>query len=160
MKVIFLDIDGVLNCRSTTECCGLWVGIDDDKLQRLRRIVEATQAVIVLTSTWKIDWYKDEKDKQDQLARYLDEKMNTIGLQIIDKTEDRWFDRGAGVLRWMAERSVEAFVILDDEPFEYAELGLMERLIQTVESADDGGLQEEHVQRAIEFLNQRKGANV
>ena len=156
MKVIFLDIDGVLNCRSTTEYCGLWVGLDGDKLQRLRRIVEATQAEIVLTSTWKDDWYKNEKDKQDQLANYLDEKLRTVGLQILDKTEDRWFDRGAGILRWMEERSVEAFVILDDEPFDYVELGLMDRLIQTVESADDGGLQEEHVQRAIEILNRKQ----
>lgn len=154
MKTIFLDIDGVLNCQATQEYCGLWLGIDDEKVKRLHHIVEATGAYIVLTSTWKYDWHKETKEKQDDLANYLDRKLKVEGLQILDKTEDLWSDRGAGILRWIARHPVDAFVILDDEPFDYAEQNLLDHLIQTIEGADDGGLQNEHVERAIAILKE------
>lgn len=66
MKVIFLDIDGVLN--STTWAAkhgyGGWMDRteeftrqnvlwDPDCVERLRRIVEATAAKIVISSTWR-----------------------------------------------------------------------------------------------------------
>ena len=56
MKVIFLDIDGVLNEDTTptrTQSCALF--IDQEKLLRLKRIIDATQAKIVLSSTWRYD---------------------------------------------------------------------------------------------------------
>ena len=153
MKVVFLDVDGVLNCRSSEARCGLWLGIDEDKTKRLRQIVDATGAAIVLTSTWKYDWKREHKENQDELANYLDRMLWNEGLRILDKTEDRWRDRGAGILRWMKGHPVEAFVILDDETFDYAELGLLDNMVTTVEGADDGGLQTEHVQTAIAMLN-------
>ena len=153
MKVILLDVDGVLNCKGTEARCGHYLGIDDDKVQHLRRIVEATGAVIVLVSTWKDYWEREHKEDQDPLANYLDRKLKTVGLRILDKTTDMDHDRGAGILRWMEGRPVEAFVILDDGLFDYAETGLLSHLVETTEGADDGGLQEEHVQRAIAILN-------
>ena len=156
MKVIFLDIDGVLNCGSTEARCGYYLGIDDDKVQRLRRIVDATGAKIVLTSTWKDGWDREYKEDQDALANYLDRKLKAEGLRILDKTDDEHHDRGAGILRWIEGRPVESFVILDDCLFDYNEMGLLQHLVETTEGTDDGGLQNEHVQRAIEILNQQE----
>lgn len=153
MKVIFLDVDGVLNCRSTEARCGHYIGIDDDKVQRLRQIVDATGAVIMLVSSWKDGWDREYKEDQDALANYLDRKLNAAGMRILDKTEDNHHDRGAGILRWTEGRPVESFVILDDCLFDYREMGLLSRLVETTEGADDGGLQDVHVQRAIEILN-------
>ena len=53
MKVIFLDIDGVLNTPSSESRCGEYIGIDDEKVKKLKKIVEKTKAEIVLISTWK-----------------------------------------------------------------------------------------------------------
>ena len=54
MKVIFLDIDGVLNNEySKTRAPSGVIGIDGDKVKRLRKIVESTGAKLVLTSSWK-----------------------------------------------------------------------------------------------------------
>lgn len=53
MKVIFLDIDGVLNCVTSKSYCGMYVGVDADKIRRLARIVEETGAKIVLSSDWR-----------------------------------------------------------------------------------------------------------
>lgn len=156
MKAIFLDIDGVLNCQTTKDYCGLWLGIDDDKIKRLHQIADTTSAQIVLTSTWKYDWYRVEKEKQDDLANYLDRKLAAEGLEILDKTEDLWSDRGAGILRWVKAHQVESFVILDDEPFDYAEQNLLNRVIGTIEGNDNGGLQDEHVEKAIKILNKNK----
>ena len=151
MKVIFLDVDGVLNCKGTEARCGHYLGIDDNKVQRLRRIVEATGAKIVLVSTWKDGC--EHKEDQDALANYLDRKLRATGLRILDKTEDKDHDRGAGILHWMDGHPVESFVILDDCLFDYRETGILPYRVETTEDADDGGRREEHVQRAIEILN-------
>ena len=51
-KIIFLDIDGVLNSEfSKAYMPNGYVGIDSDKLQNLKYIVDTTGAEIYLTST-------------------------------------------------------------------------------------------------------------
>lgn len=55
-KVIFLDIDGVLNCNNTTEIFLGITGIEDRLVEKLRAIVNATGAEIVLVSTWRDYW--------------------------------------------------------------------------------------------------------
>lgn len=37
MKVIFLDIDGVLNTPSSESRCGEYIGIDDEKVEKLKK---------------------------------------------------------------------------------------------------------------------------
>jgi histidinol phosphatase-like enzyme len=70
MKVVFLDIDGVLNEeKSRSRCCG-YKGIDDKKVGNLAKIVKQTNAEIVLISTWKDDWRKTDKAQQSIMANY------------------------------------------------------------------------------------------
>ena len=38
MKIIFLDIDGVLNCRNSKASCHGIMGIDDEKVKNLKYI--------------------------------------------------------------------------------------------------------------------------
>lgn len=89
-KVIFLDVDGVLNCRSTKDKCGGYIGIDDKKVSLLKEIVDATGAIIILVSSWKEWWTNNPRYKpnQDEMATYLDEKLAKQGLIIRDKTRD------------------------------------------------------------------------
>ena len=153
MKVIFLDIDGVLNCQSSKSSCHGMVGIDNDKVKRLKEIVKSTGAKIVLISTWKTDWQKLLKEQQGYMADYLDRKLKRQRLAIMDKTDDYIAMRGEGIDQWLKGRNVESFAILDDEEFDYAKTGIIDRLIKTEFYNDNGGLQEEHIQIAINKLN-------
>ena len=60
IKVIFLDIDGVLNSlaydRGRKENDG---NIDETRLPLIKQIVDETQAKIVLSSSWRTHWNKD-----------------------------------------------------------------------------------------------------
>lgn len=66
MKLIFLDIDGVLNTSQTFKRryyeykkTGKYnLEIDEFRLNYLRQIVEATNAKIVLSSTWRSGFTK------------------------------------------------------------------------------------------------------
>lgn len=155
MKLIFLDIDGVLNCQnSRTKCMG-FIGIDDDKVKRLKQIVDATDAKIILCSSWKNGWEPVFKDEQREDGHYIDRKMKRQGLKIINKTDDKGSDRGAGIKKFLENfKSVDSWIVLDDEVFDdYEELGIMPHLVQTDFYNDNGGIQEEHVQLAIKILN-------
>ena len=55
MKVIFLDIDGVLNSNSTSNPRKFPYVIDDMLLARFRELVRKTGATVVLSSTWRVD---------------------------------------------------------------------------------------------------------
>lgn len=59
LKIIFLDIDGVL---ATPECLnkGLW-GLVESKQELLGKIIETTEAKIVLSSSWRKSNLEDTK---------------------------------------------------------------------------------------------------
>ena len=155
MKVIFLDIDGVLNEeKSCSRCCG-YKGIDDKKVENLAKIVKQTNAEIVLISTWKDDWRKTDKAHQGMMANYLDRKLKKQGLVILDKTKsiDKngfHFSRGEGILQYLADNKVEKYVILDDYQFDYDSCGLSDYYIKT--DAYNGGLTGELAVEAIKLL--------
>lgn len=155
MKIIFLDIDGVLNCENSRSCCGEYRGIDDKKAKNLAKIVEKTGAKIVLISTWKEGWYKIDKKYQDILANYLDKKMKKQGLIIFDKTLDysggQYLSRGEGILEYLSRAHAKNYVILDDLQFDYDGCGLTNNFVKTNNIRD--GLTEILADKAIEILN-------
>ena len=55
MKVIFLDIDGVLNCKKTPNPRKFPYVVDKRLLVRFNRLLEKTGAKVVLSSTWRYD---------------------------------------------------------------------------------------------------------
>lgn len=153
-KVIFLDIDGVLNCISSKSRCGCYIGIDDKRVARLRQLVDGTGATIILSSSWKHDWEPIHKDCQNEYGDYLDRKLKRQGLVAKGKTyEENDMNRGAGIIHWVVTHDVDSFIILDDEWFDFKEKGLESRVIKTEFDDPDGGLTDAHVQRAIELLN-------
>ena len=155
MKVIFLDIDGVLNTPSSESRCGEYIGIDDEKVEKLKKIVKKTKAEIVLISTWKKYWRKEEKLKplQDYSATYLDEKLAKQGLKAIDKTKDkadgRYLSRGESILEYVYRNNVEKYIILDDCQFDYDGCDLSDKLIKTNQTE---GLTDISVYKACEIL--------
>jgi hypothetical protein len=55
MKVIFLDIDGVLNCKETPNPRKFPYVVESKLQRRLLRLLQRTGADIVLSSTWRYD---------------------------------------------------------------------------------------------------------
>lgn len=156
-KVIFLDVDGVLNDAATDEksICG-FIGIDDTMVMNLKHIVDNTDATIILTSTWKSEWEKNP-DHCDLDGEYLNGKLNAHGIHIHDKTVDKIKDRGHGIRRYLeAHPEVEHWVVLDDDIFpDYDECGIRPHLVHTHFYA--GGLTEVLAKEAIEVLNGNLG---
>lgn len=158
INIVFLDVDGVLNCRTTKDQYDGYRGIEDSKVELLKELVNKIDSKIVLVSTWKFYWYKESylKDKQDGLANYLDQKLSNCGLTIYDKTEDHdVHNRGEGILEYIRKLhhkgiKVNKYVIFDDEPFDYLSTKLTSRLVRT--SFENGGLQEKHIKKALEKM--------
>lgn len=165
MKLIFLDIDGVLNCvetkvKSPSGC----IGIDETMCKRLKQIVEQTDAKIVLTSTWKTEWNKTSENglQTTKDGNYLVNTFNKYGLTIFDKTyEKTWAQRGEGVLNFLDNhKDIESFVILDDEfTVDYIKHDLDKYHVKTYYTKHSKetllGLQDYHVEKAVCILNGR-----
>lgn len=152
MKIIFLDVDGVLNSIDSEDRFQCFIGLDYSGIKLLREIVDATSAKIVLVSTWKLSWNKDGQSRPDSLGAYLDQRLAEEGLTIMDKTGGTMNERGHGIIDWLSEHPAESWIVLDDEIFEdYEECGIMPHLVKT--SFYDGGLKDRHVEMAINLLN-------
>jgi hypothetical protein len=109
MKVIFLDIDGVLNCATTKERWGGFIGMSEDKVLLFNRILEETGAYVVLSSTWRHD-----KDWLETMFR------NGLNIdRFIGRTKDLGGMRGFEINEWLSRYQenhyIENFVILDDD---------------------------------------------
>src|SRR3954465_5687203 len=55
MKVIFLDIDGVLNCDKTPNPRDFPYIVDKKLLARFKKLLDRTCPKVVLSSTWRCD---------------------------------------------------------------------------------------------------------
>ena len=151
MKVIFLDIDGVLNEDTTpTRTKSRVIFIDQEKLLRLKRIVDATSAKIVLSSTWRYD-RDDARYNGDFLE--LQEAFHNVGLDFYDFTpvDTIGIRRGMEIKAWLGlHPEVTKYIILDDELFDYEERKLLPRLVKT--DFVYGGLTEDLTEEAIDLL--------
>ena len=158
LNLIFLDIDGVLNSSSTKEKCGPYRGIEDSKVSFLKELVDKTNAKIVLISSWKEWWFKKEehKNRQDDLANYLDECLNKFGLFVWNKINDDFaLGRGDAIVQFINFLKQEGikvnnYVIFDDEIFDYKESKQTKHLIQT--SFENGGLSLKNIKQATAIL--------
>ena len=127
MKILFLDIDGVLNSREYDRKRN-WneqTDIDETRLPLVKEIIDKTGAKIVLISTWRSHWNRDES-LCDEDGKYINRLFSKYGLTIYDKTPDLGLlsKRKDEVKAWLAEHTgeVERFVILDDYRFGWDDL--------------------------------------
>lgn len=154
MKVIFLDVDGVLNSQSLFERCGEeLVPIDEENIQYLKAIVDATNAKIVLSSSWRYGWAEHSDGVQDW-CRLLVDTLQKYQLKILDKTEYLSNGRREDEIKDWLEHStepVETFVILDDGDYDWYRHGYDKYLVKT--DFCTGGLRQRHAEQAIHILN-------
>lgn len=111
MKVLFLDVDGVLNShRSAVAFGGMpWAHqlpdvsrFDHVAVNLIRGIAEASGALIVLSSSWRTcsNWR---------------ELGPALGLEIADKTPSLLGPRGKEIAAWLDDKEVERYAIVDDD---------------------------------------------
>jgi len=152
-KIIFLDVDGVLNSNATFK--GPWAdggnALDPDMCDEFARIVRETDATVILSSTWRfVDEYVDK----------LREWLLGRGVVIHDFTPDL-SKRGWGSVHIRRETEIDIwleghkhdfpeprFVIIDDYD-EFSE----EQKRFWVETDDKIGLTPALADKAIEILN-------
>lgn len=144
MKIIFLDIDGVL---ATEESSTMpWheeftYPFDATCVSILNRILEETSAEIVLTSDWRITF--NDLDLLDRLFKH-----NGIIKSPIDVTADFW-SRSKEILSYIELHSskITSFLILDDMDLKIHPLCFIRCNI-------NDGLNEEGIEeKAIAILN-------
>lgn len=148
-KVIFLDVDGVLNSMKFDR----WLQdhhmkqyygyelLDQNALLNLQDIVFVTGADIVLSSSWRLS---------NKCCEQLRQQLLPYGLQFIDKTVSMPYEnRGEEIKEWLSRHpEVDRFVILDDED-EFKDDLLKNNFVETT---FEEGLLEQHAAKAIEIL--------
>jgi HAD domain in Swiss Army Knife RNA repair proteins len=137
MKVIFLDIDGVLNCRKTPNPRKFPYVIDDELLARFTQLLQQTGASVVLSSTWRYD-----------PAGIFSAKH--YGVPFMDITPDMPDEpRCKEILEWLRDHpEVTRYVVIDDEDDELDKLPLFQPSSRT-------GLTQKIVDGAADYLNGR-----
>lgn len=158
-KIIFLDIDGVLNSmdyfEQTKDCKG-HTEINPEKVKLLKEIVDRTGSEIVLSSTWR-DLGKRKNEPEHPMYTYLTDTLKECGMEIVGHTPYIGQDRPKEIKAWLDNQQNKdiRFVSLDDDfpKHKYDEVGIGDFLVRTCFYEKDGGLRKEHVEKAVEILN-------
>lgn len=148
-EVIFLDIDGVLNCCTTRNRHRGMIFVDDDKIELLSKIVDATDAKIVLTSTWRLGQLHPDNACFLTDFIHLRDALGQHSVFIADVTQDLG-NRGQEISEWIESHEIGNFVILDDEIDMIENFPLCRNHI--VETSFLEGLTPELAEQAIEIL--------
>lgn len=162
MKIIFLDIDGVLNCNDTYTNAEFreypYNHFDPKLVGNLNNITQATGANIVISSSWRIN----------RTFRELREILVKAGVtgKIIGQTERLHFSnwshsvpRGCEILHWMETNKGilgnllqwRDYVILDDD----IDMLYWHRANFFQTDPSGGGLTDNLVYRIINFLGRK-----
>lgn len=106
MKVVFLDVDGVLNNFSLIQRFGFDY-IDSGMVGTLGRIVRGSGADIVLSSSWRVD----PKDRA-----MVSVALGAHGMSLLGSTPVLNTFRSEEISGWLkANPEVERYAILDDD---------------------------------------------
>jgi len=110
MKILFLDIDGVLN--SVRSCIAFdgypysnsnYEKFDDIAVNLIRKLCKTTNTKIILSSTWR-------------LFKGWDKLYEVLNLPIIDKTPHKLSStRGEEIDMWLSNNKVDKYAIVDDD---------------------------------------------
>jgi len=156
-RVIFVDIDGVLNCDTTTNQINGWDFIDDDKVALLADIIHKTNSEIVISSDWRFipTSHYDENDPESPVPMWsaFNAKLTEYNLRISDMTGPYNWSRGHEILEYVSRHDdIERWIALDD----IHNLGPAEP--RHVFVSGRYGLTREIADKAIEMMNNTAAA--
>lgn len=170
MKVIFLDIDGVLNSRhrllkQKKKDPSFKVNaftVEDHKLKLLKHIVESTDSCVILSSSWR---FGKTGYLESLLSSYnivvVGSTCDGVSLDYRDKRCKTWYldeegngythDKGAEILKYINNhKKITNYVVLDDEEKYIEEWIPKEHFVKT---AFHWGLTENKALQVISKLN-------
>lgn len=152
MKVIFLDVDGVLNSKDWLENNRVKTenSVNPGKVKLLAEIVKNTNTTVVLSSTWR---YIPEHP----MFSYLVDTLGQNRIKIHSFTPKLDGDRPKEIKEWIEKQTEEVqFISIEDDFSEedYRKYGIEDRLVKTSYYGEYGGLQRNHVEQAIQLLNE------
>lgn len=113
MKVIFLDIDGVLNMYGAS--CSTFMKpygqhIEPHLVTRLNYVLENVNDLkIVISSSWRLNMKDLEKQIKEQGFKYWE--------RVVGRTPTREA-RGLEILDWLSDKDIEKYLVIDDENFD------------------------------------------
>jgi len=146
MRIIFLDIDGVMNSeryyRTVDRNIKGWSRFDPSAVILIKRLIEEFDAKIVISSTWRfgaVEMLKDELVKLG-LIKYLHKDWKTP--QIYSS------NRGSEINMWLEKyKDIENYVIIDDD-----NNILKEQEQRMVKTELMNGMEEEHYNKVREIF--------
>ena len=155
MKLIFLDIDGVLNYEGYGRFTSAGTRfIDPVLVKRLKKIIDATGAKVVFSSTWRKGFYDicsgyndtvDARDYSELVAELEKYGVEIFGVTPLCGDIMRGEEIQRFIEQWQGEK-IERFVILDDIPIMYP---YQSRLVCTDYFF---GISEDDVESAVHLL--------
>ena len=134
-KVIFLDIDGVLNTNSDRK-------ISNDKLKLLSELVSKTGADVILSSSWRYGWNKPELNQPGTRIYNLKQLLKDNDIVIKD-TIGLDLTKSIQIKNYLSTNVINNYIVLDDEPIDSANL---------VQTDGDVGLTHSDCQKAAHLL--------
>ena len=149
-KIIFLDIDGVINTfEYPSEIDKYGVTFDPLCIKHLETILVKTNAKIVISSTWRIKYgLQGMKD----IWKYRNILGDIIDITPILNNVNEWDQRGLEISKWLKYNcNIESYVILDD-----AMVGIDNFFPENYVRCDgDIGITKNEVNKCINILNNR-----
>ena len=149
MKVIFLDVDGVLNSDEFFENNTDDSYIDVKAVKLVKKVIEETGAKIVVSSSFRYN----------QAFQEIQEILLRNGI-LFEKTPFINNERGKEIKKWLSEKSdIEDYVILDDDIFEDFDEGLLSHLVKMEDNNTRGfgkGLQLKDIEKIIKRFGRIK----
>lgn len=152
-KIIFLDVDGVLNSEedylsaSSEELSRMSCEVFNRPLKLLKQIIDKTGAEVVISSSWRMTLFRGTAVLYNKLINKLDEfDIKPIGVTPLLPEENK--QRGDEICAWLKSNcNVTHFIILDDDSdmCEFTKTNL-------IQTTYEYGLREEHVEKAIKIL--------
>jgi len=138
-KVVFLDVDGVLNCTNTFS-----TQILPDKIQLVQRLLSRTNAVVVISSSWR-----DPPARRRFLIQVLEKNGISVDCFVGQTPDITFIERNQEIEQWLdAHPGVEHFCVLDDFAYEWKER-VLPKVIRTNEIV---GITEHDIERAERIL--------
>lgn len=179
-KVIFLDIDGVLNgynlrvhlittimrkCRYIRKYIDIF-SVHIVKVFILFLIVKLSKSDIVLSSSWRGGYWAIPYNAMSKRCKKLYILFKIFHINVVGATTSKYTDRGAQIIDYLDKhKEISSYVVIDDEMFDIKEYISQDKLICTKARKnrlikfkcagcyDGAGLKLRHIIPTLQILN-------